>query len=246
MANILTMLKLEELSLVDNPANPLAMAPLYKRHTPEGEIMPEEKQIEETQVELSEEVTAKLEKADRLDAENQMLKAALIENGFVIKAEGVEKKAEEETVVEEMIEVNGEKVNKSDLPEAVVKALEESAVEKREMQLTKRCEELLPNVKKEHARKLVEKLDVEITGEEEEVMDFLRAIDGLFAAQMEEVGKKEADADMTDPEDKLNALVKAYMEEHKLAKKDYAKAYAAVVKTDEGKSLVTKIYKGDS
>ena len=81
---------------------------------------------------------------------------------------------------------------------------------------------------------------------DEELAEFLAAIDSLFANNMEEVGKKEVDADMTDPEEKMNALVKAYMEENKLAKKDYHKAYAAVAKTDEGKSLIAKSYKGDS
>ena len=40
-------------------------------------------------------------------------------------------------------------------------------------------------------------------------------------------------------------MVKSYMEEHGLTKKDYAKAYAAVAKTEEGKSLIAKAYKGE-
>jgi len=242
MANILTMLKLEELSLVDNPANPLAFAPLYKRHDPEGVIMSKETKEEVTKAEeLPQEIQDRLDRETRLDKENQLLKATLLKDGYVIKADSVEKKA-----VEDTIEVDGEEINKSDIPAPVLKKLEEAEVQKREMELTKRCEELLPNVKKEHAARLIEKLDMEITGEDEEVMQFLRAIDGLFAGHMEEVGKKEADVDMSDPQEKLEALIKNYMVEHKMSSKDKAQAYKKVAFTPEGKSLINEIYKGDS
>lgn len=239
MANIISMLKLEELSLVDNPANPLAMAPLYKRNSQEGENMTKEVNAPETVAKSEFDELA--ETLDCREKEAQMLRKALIENGFVIKADSVEKKA-----AMEYIEVEGEKINKADVPAAILKKMETDASEKRAMELTKRAEELLPNVKKDHAEALVQKFEVEIAGSEEDILEFLAAVDGLFAGQMEEVGKKEVDADMTDPDEKLEALVKVHMEDNKMAKKDYAKAYAAVAKTDEGKSLIAKSYKGDS
>lgn len=232
MANILTLLKLEELSLVDNPANPLAMAPLYKRHS-EGETMADK---EETQ-ELPVEITNKLEKFDRLESENQVLRKALTDNGFTIRKDGVEKHAEPE-----YIEVEGVQVNKAEVPAPVLKALELAQVEKQKMRLEKRCEEVLPNVKKEHAEALLTKFDED----DQEILEFFKSVDQLFAESMKEVGKKEVDADMTSADEKLDQMVKAYMKESNMQKKDYAKAYASVVKSDEGKELLKQVYKGDS
>ena len=239
MASIISLLKLEELSLVDNPANPLAMAPLYKRHDPEGDNMAdkqEDVQKKEKSPMDDNKIAEALEKLGRLEKENQLLRKALIENGFVIREETVEKKAEPE-----YIEIEGEKINKSDVPAAILKKMEADAKEKRELELVKKAKEVLPNVKEDHAKALVEKFE-----QDEEMVEFLRSVDALFAANMEEVGKKEVDADMTDPDEKLDVLVKQYMEDNKMAKKDYAKAYAAVAKTGEGKSLIAKSYKGDS
>lgn len=233
MANILTLLKLEELSLVDNPANPLAMAPLYKRQeTPEGDNM-----ADKDKQELPAEITEKLEKVDSLTTENEKLRKALIENGFVITKDSIEKKAKEETIT-----VDGEEINKSDIPAPVLKALEEADVQKREAELQKRREELLPNVKEDHANALLEKF----SDDNEEMVEFFRSIDKLFADTMEEVGKQEVDADMSTPDEAFDELVKAYMTENKMSNKDYARAYASVAKTDEGKALIKKSYKGDS
>ena len=112
MPNILTQLELGELSLVDNPANPLAKAPLYKRDS-EGD-----------QMEQEEMKTLKAD-FDAMKAENERLRKGLIENGFVIKADTIEKKA-----TEEQIEVGGEMVNKSAIPAPVLKALEEAEAER--------------------------------------------------------------------------------------------------------------------
>lgn len=239
MANIISLLKLEELSLVDNPANPLAMAPLYKRQVPEGEPMADKQediQKKENAPMDEDKIAEALEKLGRLEKENQLLRKALIENGFVIREETVEKKAEPE-----YIEIEGEKINKADVPAAILKKMEADAEEKRQLELVKKAQEVLPNVKEDHAKALVEKFS-----QDEEMVEFLRSVDALFAANMEEVGKKEVDADMSDPDEKFDVLVKQYMEDNKMAKKDYAKAYAAVAKTDEGKSLIAKSYKGDS
>lgn len=242
MPKIFTALKLDELSLVDNPANPLAMAPIFKRNSQKGdETMPEMVELEKSVVEAAK---AKVDDYDRLDEENQMLKSALLDNGFVIKADGVEKKAEPE-----YIEFDGEKINKADIPTPVLKKMEADAaeaeaakVEKRELELEKKAEEKLPHVNKAHAKVLVEKFE-----NDEELMEFLASVDALFEAQMEETGKASTSEDLMDPEEKLESLIKAHMDENKMKKSDYAKAYAAVAKTAEGKALIQESYKeGDS
>ena len=277
MPNLLKQLELEELSLVDRPANAQAMVSLFKRDT-SGEDMSEETNVEKMSdgmkaklkpymdkgmseeeamkaynmdmkksEEAGEEAAPEVEKADEeeaavevvdevatLKAENERLRKSLIENGFVIKAEAIEKKAEVE-----MLEVEGEMVAKSDIPTPVLKALEALAVEKADVELTKRAGETLPHFETKVAKELL-KFDLG-----EEVMAALKAADKLFEGTMVEFGKSDADGEFASANDKINALVKNYMEEHEMKKSQYAIAYAAVAKTDEGKALIAKSYKGE-
>ena len=275
MPNLLKNLHLEELSLVDRPANAQAMVSLFKRDTSEEEITKmtdemeakvkaymEEKacgkeeamkalgydmekagEAEAAEMEKSaeeataEEIDLDTLKADveTLKAENERLRKGLIENGYVIKTDAIEKKAEVE-----MMEVSGEMVAKSDIPAPVLKALEEAAVEKADIELTKRAGEALPHFDISVAKALVAKFS-----DEEIIMEALRAADAAFDAAMQEFGKSDVDGEFATAADKLDALVKSYMDDNQLKKSDYAKAYAAVAKTDEGKTLVNKSYKGE-
>ena len=283
MPNLLKQLELEELSLVDRPANAQAMVSLFKRDT-SGDDMSEETNVdkmsddmkaklkpymdngmseeeamkaydmdmkksdavpagdeEETQEEVAvdkaedevEEV-AVVDEVATLKAENERLRKSLIENGFIIRAEAIEKKAEVE-----MLEIEGEMVAKSDIPTPVLKALEALAVEKADVELTKRAGETLPHFDIKVAKALL-KSDLG-----EEVMAALKAADKLFEGTMVEFGKSDADGEFASANDKINALVKSYMEEHEMKKSQYAIAYAAVAKTDEGKALIAKSYKGE-
>ena len=275
MPNLLKNLHLEELSLVDRPANAQAMVSLFKRDTSEEEITKmtdemeakvkaymEEKacgkeeamkalgydmekagEAEAAEMEKSaeeataEEIDLDTLKADveTLKAENERLRKGLIENGYVIKTDAIEKKAEVE-----MMEVSGEMVAKSDIPAPVLKALEEAAVEKADIELTKRAGEALPHFDISVAKALVAKFS-----DEEIIMEALKAADAAFEAAMQEFGKSDVDGEFATAADKLDALVKSYMDDNQLKKSDYAKAYAAVAKTDEGKTLVNKSYKGE-
>jgi hypothetical protein len=278
-------LHLEELSLVDRPANAQAMVSLFKRDNSVEEITkmtdemeakvkaymeekacgkeeamkalgydmmkseeeaieaPEavevDKAEEEEVAEAPEAVEVDVEalKADveTLKAENERLRKGLIDNGYVIKAEAIEKKAEVE-----MLEVEGEMVVKSDIPAPVLKALEAAAVEKADIELTKRAGEALPHFSVDVAKALVAKF-----AEEEAIMEALKAADAAFEAAMQEFGKSDVDGEFATSADKLDALVKSYMDDNQLKKSEYAKAYAAVAKTDEGKSLINKSYKGE-
>ena len=73
-------------------------------------------------------------KADELTQENERLRKGLIEEGYVIKAEAIEKKAPEE-----FVEYEGEQINKADIPAPILKALEAAEIEKADMALTKTC-----------------------------------------------------------------------------------------------------------
>jgi hypothetical protein len=277
LPNLLKNLHLEELSLVDRPANAQAMVSLFKRDTSNEEItkmtdemeakvkaymeekacgkpeamkalgydmMKSEEEVEAVaEVEKTEEV-AEVEAVDvdalkadveTLKAENERLRKGLIEEGYVISAEAIEKKAEVE-----MMEVSGEMVVKSDIPAPVLKALEAAAIEKADIELTKSAGEALPHFDITVAKALVAKFS-----EDEAIMAALKAADAAFDAAMQEFGKSDVDGEFATSADKLDALVKSYMDEHQLKKSDYAKAYAAVAKTDAGKTLINKSYKGE-
>jgi hypothetical protein len=279
MTNILLDLELDELSLVDRPANQAATICLIKRDESmedmekgydsylderkayymdkgmgEDEAMKKAKdELDKMSAKEKEELMARLGKADEADvteadqgdlflaevdalkAEVSRLSKALEENGFVVTEEAVAKAEEPEYV-----EFDGEKVVKSDIPAPVLKALEEAEIAKQHIELKKQAEEILPNFDNEIAASLLAHV-----AKDDAIVEALKAADAAMGASMSEIGEASVEADMASSSDKLDALVKSYMDENNLAKKDHAKAYAAVAKTDEGKALINKLYKGE-
>jgi hypothetical protein len=263
MATELLELQLEELSLVDRPANAEAMVTLFKRDDTQEEDIDKMTDEQNAKVkaymekhscgkdEAMKALGYDVEKADEVDPteelkaeietlknENERLRKGLIDEGYVIKAESIEKKAPEE-----FVEYEGEQINKADIPAPILKALEAAEIEKADVALTKKAEETLPHFSVEAAKGLlsaVSKMD-----EVDMLMEALAAADKAFADKMEEFGKADVDGEFSSASDKVEHMVKSYMEEHALTKKDYAKAYAAVAKTEEGKSLIAKAYKGE-
>ncbi len=269
MATELLELQLEELSLVDRPANAEARVALFKRDdTPEKDIvkMTEEQNakikaymekhscgkpeamkalgydMEKADADPTAELTAEIETlkadAEKLTQENERLRKGLIDEGYIIKAEAIEKKAPEE-----FVEYEGEKINKADIPAPILKALEAAEIEKADMALTKRAEETLPHFAVDAAKGLL--LALAKSDNQEELEAALKAADTALSDKMEELGKSDVDGNFASANDKLEHMVKAHMDENSLTKKDYAKAYAAVAKTSEGKSLIAQVYKGD-
>jgi hypothetical protein len=265
MPNLLKQLELDELSLVDRPANAQAMVSLFKRDDSNGDNMEQEvdkmsddlkaklkpymdkgmtedEAMKAYEAEMKKSEAVEIDELDIVKAENDALKIqnedlrkALIENGFIIKSDSIEKKVEPE-----YIEYEGEQINKADVPAVILKALEEAELAKADAELTKRATTALPHFAEDVAKSLVAEFS-----EVEAVMEALKAADATFAESMEEVGKSDADGEFSTATDKMESLVKAYMEENKMKKGDYAKAYAAVAKTDEGKALINKSYKGE-
>ena len=239
MPSLLKNLELEELSLVDKPANPLAMAPLFKRDNSNGDTMTKDiKKTEETPAEIdTTEVDTLKAEIETLKAANEGLRKSFLDEGYKITAEGVTKAAEPEYLT-----VEGEKINKADVPAPILKRLEEAEAAEVNAAIAKRCSEALPNVAEANARVLLKAHDGLTEDEAKEFEAFMLAMDSLFKGLTEEVGKSAAQGDMEDPNDKLNALAKAHAAENETT---FAKAYAAVVKTDAGKALTKAIYKKD-
>lgn len=269
MPTLLKNLRLDELSIVKRGANQFAKAPIFKADTSEGEPMEDtDKMTPEMEAKIKEymakkgcdrktamdalmkfdefeaEATARLAEVetlkadvDKLKADNEALRKGLLDEGYKITAEGIEKKAPEE-----FIEIEGEQINKADIPAPILKRLEEAEIEKAENAIQKRCKETLPNIAEENARILLKAHDGLAEEEAKKFAEFMQALDNLFDEMTEEVGKSAAQGDMEDPNEKLNALAKKYEAEHNTT---FAKAYAAIVKTDEGKALVKKAYQKD-
>jgi len=139
---------------------------------------------------------------------------------------------------EEMIEVEGEMIAKSAIPTPILKKLEEMQKAVEAEALRKRADEVLPNFKgtADERGKLLKSI-----GTDEALLAILRAADAAFAGIYQEVGKTDAENDLKSPTEKLNDMVKSYQEEKK--EKDFYKAYAAVIKTAQGKSLLLETYK---
>ena len=263
MPTELVNLELEEVSLVDLGDDPLAKVAIFKS-SPEGEHM-EKQELnldltekgykEEKKIEI--EVDGEDDEEDMMDEEGN--KKPMTRKSWKAEAQSLEEvnkmlleeietlksevgKLEAETLekakpAEETIEVGGEFVAKSAIPAPVLKQLEELQQAREGEELRKRAEKVLPNFKgtADERGKLLKSI-----GEDETLLAILRAADAAFAGIFQEVGKTDAENDLKTPADKLNDMVKFRQEEKK---EDFYKAYAAVIKTAEGKSLLLETYK---
>jgi len=265
MPTELVNLELEEVSLVDMGDDPLAKVAIFKRN-PKGDNMeditavdleatekgykenmkPSDKMddMEEDEEEMMDEegnkkpMTRKSWKAEAKSFEE--VNKMLLEEIETLKGKVEELEAvaiEKAKPAEETIEVGGEFVAKSAIPAPVLKQLEEMQKAVEVEALRKRAEEVLPNFKgtADERGKLLKSI-----GEDKELLAILRAADAAFAGIFQEVGKTDAENDLKTPADKLNDMVKFRQEEKK---EDFYKAYAAVIKTAEGKSLLLETYK---
>lgn len=268
MATLLENLELEEVSLVDQPANQEAKIVLFKSAS-EGDKMTDTNENNlDTEAEDTAEKGYKEEmKSDDMDAdemEDEMMdeegdKKPMTRKSWKTEAKSFEEvnkmlleeietlkgKVEELEAVaiekakpaEETIEVGGEFVAKSAIPAPVLKQLEELQNAREGEELRKRAEKVLPNFKgtADERGKLLKSI-----GEDKELLAILRAADAAFAGIFQEVGKTDAENDLKTPADKLNDMVKSRQEDKK---EDFYKAYAAVIETAEGKSLLLETYK---
>lgn len=248
--NELLDLQLDEVSLVDSPANKSATVALFKRDmnmakAKEEDVekgvcitievkSPEEEMADmqmEAQQDQAEDVAAvgkseELTEVETLKAEVERLSKAL--------EEAVQ---EDVAKADEMIDFAGEMVAKSSIPEPVLKKLEEVQKAQEAQDLRKRAEEELPNFAgtADQRGKLLKSI-----GNDADLMVLLKSADAAFAGLFQEVGKTDVDAGLLSADQKLDALVKNRQADKK---EDFYKAYAAVIKTAEGKDLLLQTYK---
>ena len=194
-----------------------------------GEKKPTRKSWKNEALELEEVNKMLLEEIETLKGKVADLEVA------VVSAASATEKAKP---AEEMIEVEGEMIAKSAIPAPILKKLEDVQKALEVEALRKRADEVLPNFKgtADERGKLLKSI-----GQDEELLALLRSADAAFAGIYQEVGKTDAANDLKTPTEKLNDMVKAYQEEKK--EKDFHKAYAAVIKTAQGRTLVLETYK---
>jgi hypothetical protein len=242
-------LELDELSLVPKGANQMAKAPIFKSFIPNGEDMTDtiEKMDPAMDAKIKDYMKAKgvdrktaaealmksLDDVAKLQAEVERLRKAFLDEGYTIKADAITKAAPEE-----FVEYGGEKIAKSAIPTPILKALEEAEVAKADAVLTKAAEEKLPHFDLAVAKGLMSA--VAKMSNADALMTALEAADKAFEDKMTELGKSATDGEFTSPKDKVEHLVKEYQKSHNVS---YHTAYAEVVKTAEGKALITKTYK---
>ena len=217
MPKLLKQLELEELSLVDRPANAKAMVSLFKRDNSNGDNMDYEveKEMDPKLKEklkpymdkgMSEEEAKKAYDMDQKKRhKDEMKKSDDEELGLELEIEHLKSENEmlksalikndfvikadtvEKKVEPVYVEYAGEKINKADIPAPILKALEEAEAEKADAALTKKAEEALPNFDVEVAKSLVAAFE-----ENTSVMEALKGADAVYKGSMEEIGKSDA------------------------------------------------------
>lgn len=285
----LSMLKLDEISLVDNPANPGARVAVWKRGDPMadkaiyGDMTDEEKRkmrdmmdkgmseddamksVMRMRKEAGESGETDHDQEDNMDVSelekklgelesqvaalskaNASLEKAATEAGYdVTKADDgsikVEKKAEAE-----YIDIDGEKVLKSDVPAPLLKRIEKQAADladlrkRQEMEdLRKRADEEIPNLKgtPDERGALLKAVDgIADEAVRKSVKEALKAADASVKAVFAEVGKSAAD-DESSATFKLNKMAEDYAKEHKTS---FEVGFSEVTKSGEGRKLLVE------
>lgn len=190
-----------------------------------GKRMATETNVDELAAQLAE---AQAEVTE-LKGNQERIAQFLVSEGYEITPDGVTKPE-----AKEQIEVNGQMVNKADIPAPVLEALETAEAEKAKATLEAKATEKLPSLEKETAVKLIEAF-----GEDESMMSWLASVDAKFDGLMEENGESDIDGSMSDPKIALDRMVA----EARQPGMTHEKAYAEVAKTKEGMKLITEIYK---
>ena len=241
-------LVLDEISGVDIPADPNARITLFKRggvdtaaQTEETEPLtkgghtmdPEElaKAMEALEVQVND-LTKRAENAEKEVAD---LQKAAGDFGYDIEDGKLLKRAEPE-----YIEVDGERIEKSAIPAAFLKAfteqsekIEKAAKEQEEIALAKRGSTELPNLAGTDIAK--GKL-LEAIGGDEELITALKAADAAMAQAGEEIGANSAQDDPS-PASRLNKMAKEKAAELGVS---FEIAFAEVTKSGDGARLMVE------
>ena len=247
---------LDEISLVDVPADPNATIAIWKRQSSkdcrtadkakssekkEGGSSMDPKELAKRLEALEGQVTDLTKAKEASDAKLEAITKAADAAGFDVKEDGDEvslaKRADPEYV-----EVDGEKVLKSAIPAPVLKRMQADAEENRvlkakqdEVEFAKRGEAELPHlpgcaISKGKLLKAIEPLG-------EESLRTLKAADAIMAQHMLEKGSNPMD-DESSATHRLHKMATDYQKENPGT--PFESAYAEVTKSGDGLELMRK------
>ena len=228
MPKHLRQLKLQEISLVDTPANKGARVVMYKRGKPEADASTAKEDG------MSEDIAKRLEAAEAQVAE--LTKRAE-------EAEAALAKAAEPAP--EYVEIDGQRVEKSAVPAPVLDAIQKQAdriakmeAEAEAVALAKRGESDLPNLSGEALVK--GRLLKAAEGIGDEAVAALKAADAAAALASRSIGKS-GGYDAGSPMDELNKMAEDYATKNSVTK---AVAFAEITKSGRGLELFNKRNEG--
>ena len=268
--NELLDLELDEVSLVDSPANKSATVALFKRDTTmEEEIAEITTDLVGTEKSVCIEIEIKSPEEDMvdemIDAQEEAMAAPAADTQVtppsLISMQGVEAdmlmseldqlKATNAALMDQINQLTKADVEKAD--EMIDFGGEMVAKSAIPAPVLKKLEEVNKAYEAESLRKRANEVLpnfkgtadqrgklLKSVGDDSEILEMLRAADALFASAFAEIGKTDAENDLKTADVKLDEMVKARQVEKG---EDFYKSYAAVIKTAEGKSLLLQTYK---
>jgi hypothetical protein len=242
-------IELGEISCVDAPANQHAAVVLFKHSGYKRDVKPETEGLnhEGDRSVTVEELTEKMEELQRQVADltkeaadakayAESLTKSAAEAGLDVEDGKIVKRA-----VPEYVEVDGEKIEKSLVPAAVLRTIEKQAAdiakmkqEAEEAELAKRGAAELPNLAGTALAK--GRLLAQIESDPD-LLKSLMAANAAMAENFTEKGHTNVD-DGASPSAKLEKLAKAHAEAEGVS---YHSAYAEVTKSGIGAQLLTEI-----
>lgn len=242
-------IELMEVSGVDVPANQHASVVLAKSlgynaivksemtdETAEGDRSVTVEELMEKLEALQTQVTDLTSKAKEYEDTNERMMKSALAAGFEVKDGEIVKRAEPEYV-----DIDGEQIEKSLVPAAVLRMIEKRDAEvaelkkqAEEVELAKRGASELPNLAGTDIAK--GRLLALVEGDED-LLKTLRAANAAMASEYVEKGTSTPE-DMTSPAHKLDQLAKAHATEQNVS---FETAYAEVTKSGIGAELLVQM-----
>lgn len=253
----LSSMELDEVSGVDVPANQHAGVVLVKRFGYTDGVKPEMKgktakgdgsvtveELTKTLAGLQTQVADLTKRAE--DAEAAKAAAEAAATALTKSAEDAGLDIEDGKIVKradpEYVEIDGERVEKSQVPAPVLKALEKASADIAEMQkraeevdLAKRGETELPNL---GGTALTKGRLLKSVGDDAELLAALKAADAAMKGNYEEKGEGKMDDEMGEPAKKLDRMARDYAASKGMS---FEMAFTEVTKSGDGADLLRQM-----
>lgn len=230
---VIRQLSLDEVSMVDDGANPGARVVLWKRREEESEKVTDKN----TQ---TEELAVLAKRSDKLVAELQKLGHEVVVEGENV----VVKRAPEP----EYVELDGQRVLKSSVPAPLLSMLQKQAEDIRKLREERETETLrksaetlfgdLPGKSEDHTELMRAVTKIADSETQSRVLEVLKSASKSMSRLTKEIGSGSNPEDDASPKSQLEKMAKEYAAKNGTT---YHQAYAEVVKHGEGRRLAAQI-----